>query len=78
MEMSKSVTCSRTPSIVVEDGSPSAKEHQATIDWVEADSEFLSILKSRLAFIREAWIKRAATRGVDGKAAITYFTSQMK
>ncbi len=52
-------------------------EHQATINWVEADAKFLSTLKGRLAFIGESWIKRAATRGVDGKAAIAYFTSQM-
>ena len=52
-------------------------EHQTTIEWVEADSGFQSALRTRLAFVRAAWIKRAATRGVDGKAAIAYFTSQM-
>ncbi len=52
-------------------------QHQATISWLEADTEFQSALRARLAFIREAWVKRAATRGVDGRAAIAYFKSQM-
>ncbi len=55
----------------------SIKEHQATINWVEANSKFRSALRSRLAFITEAWIRKAATRGVDGRAAIAYFKSQM-
>jgi hypothetical protein len=52
-------------------------ESQATIKWIEADPNFQAALRSRLAFVREAWIKRAATRGVDGMAAIAYFKSQL-
>ncbi len=32
----------------------------------------------RLAFVEANWIRKAATRGVDGEAAISYYKSQLK
>ena len=67
----------RSARVVDIDNQARFDESQATIKWIEADAKFQAALRKRLAFVRNAWIKRAATLGVDGSAAIAYFGSQM-
>jgi hypothetical protein len=67
----------RSARVVDIDNQARFDESQATIKWIEADAKFQAALRKRLEFVRNAWIKRAATRGVDGSAAIAYFGSQM-
>ena len=41
-----------------------------------ASSKFVADLKQRFAFAKKAWFKDAAKRGVDGPAALAYFSAQ--
>ena len=41
-----------------------------------ASPAFVAELRKRLAFVEQDWIKQAARRGVDGKAALAYFRAQ--
>ncbi len=61
------------------------KADQATFDtyrtkikWLKADETLLTELHKRLAFVELNWIKKAATRGVDGEAALSYYKTQLK
>ena len=48
------------------------------IKTITASPEFVAEMKRKLAYVAEDWIKTANTRGVDGKAALAYFVSQLK
>jgi hypothetical protein len=39
--------------------------------------QFQAVLETRLKSMQEAWIKEAATRNVDGKAAVAFFREQL-
>ena len=41
-----------------------------------ASPEFVAAMKGKLQFVTDDWVKEAAGRGVDGKAAIDFFNSQ--
>lgn len=47
------------------------------IKIINADSAFVAEMKQKLNFVTEDWIKAANARGVDGKAAVAYFRSQL-
>ena len=51
------------------------KSAGATMD--RPSPQFQAELEARLQSVQEAWIKEAATRNVDGKAAIAYFRQQL-
>ena len=40
-----------------------------------ASPEFVAVMKEKLQFVTDDWVKDAAGRGVDGKAAIAFFNS---
>jgi TRAP-type transport system periplasmic protein len=48
------------------------------VDIHHASPKFVSALRKRLAFVEQGWVKIAAKKGVDGKAALAYFRDQMK
>lgn len=41
-----------------------------------ASPQFVAAMKEKLQFVTDDWVKDAAGRGVDGKAAIAFFNSQ--
>lgn len=43
-----------------------------------ASPEFIADIKKRTAFLEENWLKLAAKKGVDGKAALAYYRDQLK
>lgn len=47
------------------------------IQRMTASPEFMAELKKKLTFITEDWIKEAKSRGIDGKAALEYYKSQL-
>ncbi len=47
------------------------------ITFETASAAFVTEIKTVVAHFTEDWIKTAATRGVDGKAALVYFRSQL-
>lgn len=54
------------------------EEFKSKIKWIKADRPLIIQLRKRLAFLQHDWIEKAAKRGVDGKAAISYYKSQLK
>ena len=48
------------------------------IKFHAASPAFVAEMKQKLAYVTENWIKAANSRGVDGKAAVAYFRSQLK
>lgn len=54
------------------------KLKDAKIDRTEAQGAFLDALQKQLAPLTDDWLKQATERGVDGRAALTYFREQMR
>jgi TRAP-type C4-dicarboxylate transport system substrate-binding protein len=50
------------------------KDHGATIDT--ANAAFMAEAKKKLAFLRTGWLAAAKKAGVDGKAALAYYTAE--
>lgn len=48
------------------------------IKFYNASDSFVSEMKAKLAYVTDDWLKAAKSRGVDGKAALTYYKSQLK
>ena len=51
-------------------------EH-AGIRIARADADFMQVLNRTMSPVHEAWVQGAAARGVDGRAALDYFRSQL-
>lgn len=54
------------------------KLKEAKIESSEAQGAFLETLQKQLAPLTDEWVKQAAERGVDGRAALAYFREQMR
>jgi TRAP-type C4-dicarboxylate transport system substrate-binding protein len=54
------------------------KLKDAKMERIEAQGAFLDSLQKQLAPLTDEWLKLAAGRGVDGKAALGYFREQMR
>jgi TRAP-type C4-dicarboxylate transport system substrate-binding protein len=48
------------------------------IKFHTASPEFVTAIRKKSQFLVDGWLKEAATKGVDGKAALAYFKSQSK
>ena len=48
------------------------------IKFYVASPEFVAEMKSKLAYVTTDWLKAAESRGIDGKAALAYYNSQLK
>jgi TRAP-type C4-dicarboxylate transport system substrate-binding protein len=48
------------------------------VEIVNASPEFVAAMKAKLAYVTTDWLKAAASRGVDGPAALAYYKSQLK
>jgi TRAP-type transport system periplasmic protein len=55
-----------------------AKLKKAGMQMVEADAAFVADLKKTFAPLEANFLKLAQKKGVDGKAALAYFQSQLK
>ena len=51
---------------------------KAGINRFTASDAFMAELRTKLAFMDTEWLKNAAGRGVDGKAAMAFYRSQAK
>ncbi len=47
------------------------------IKLVTASPAFVADLKKRVSWVTEGWLKAAKSKGIDGKAALAYFKSQL-
>ena len=43
------------------------------VQIAQATPEFITDIKSRIGFLEKGWLKKAAAKGVDGKAALAYY-----
>jgi TRAP-type C4-dicarboxylate transport system substrate-binding protein len=48
------------------------------IKFYDASPEFVADMKAKLAYVTTDWLKAAASRGIDGDAALAYYKSQLK
>ena len=48
------------------------------IEFHAAPPEFVAAMKAKLAYVTTDWLKAAASRGIDGNAALDYYSSQLK
>ena len=48
------------------------------IKFYDASPEFVADMKAKLAYVTTDWLKAAASRGIDGNAALAYYKSQLK
>ncbi len=48
------------------------------IQFHAAPAAFVADMKAKLAYVTTDWLKAAASRGVDGDAALAYYKSQLK
>ena len=48
------------------------------IKFHAAPAAFVAELKAKLAYVTTDWLKAAASRGIDGDAALAYYKSQLK
>ena len=48
------------------------------VEIVNASPAFVAAMKAKLAYVTTDWLKAAASRGVDGPAALAYYKSQLK
>jgi len=48
------------------------------IKFYDASPEFVADMKAKLAYVTTDWLKAAASRGIDGDAALAYYKLQLK
>ena len=48
------------------------------IKFISASPAFVAEMKAKLGFVTTNWLKAAKSRGIDGKAALAYYKSQLK
>ena len=48
------------------------------VEIINASPEFVGAMKAKLAYVTTDWLKAAASRGIDGPAALAYYKSQLK